>query len=100
MDNENPFPLTKNTFKDITFLRGLNRVPVHSQTEKYVELFLHLVMVRKNMPGFTNSIKGVGEKYPVPVEGWGWKMLVRTRNFFLGENHPRSDFDHLNLFQS
>ena len=35
---KNPFPLTKSTFKDISFLGVLNWVTIHSQTEKYVEI--------------------------------------------------------------
>ena len=35
---KSPFPMTKSTFKDILFLKVLNRVTVHSQIEKYVEI--------------------------------------------------------------
>ena len=37
MDVKNPFPMTKSTFKNISFKRVLSWVTVNSQTEKYVE---------------------------------------------------------------
>ena len=38
MGIKNPFPMTKSTFKDISFLEVLNWVKFHSQTEKCVEI--------------------------------------------------------------
>ena len=38
MDIKNSFPMTKSTYKDISFLGVLNWVTIHSQTEKYVEI--------------------------------------------------------------
>ena len=37
MGIKNPFPMTKSTVKDISFLKVLNWVTVHNQTVKYVE---------------------------------------------------------------
>ena len=42
--------MTKSAFKDISFLGVLNWVTIHSQTEKYVEIFLHLLMEMWNIP--------------------------------------------------
>ena len=53
MGIKNPFPMTKNTSKGISFLEVLNSVTVHSQTEKCVEMFPHLVIGRRNMPEFS-----------------------------------------------
>ena len=38
MGIKNPFPMTKSTFKDISFLGVLKWVTVYSQTEKCVEI--------------------------------------------------------------
>ena len=38
MNIKNAFPMTKSTFKEISFLGVLNQVTTHSQTEKYVEI--------------------------------------------------------------
>ena len=38
VDIKNPFRMTKNTVKSISFLRVLNWVRVHDETEKYVEI--------------------------------------------------------------
>ena len=40
VDIENPFPMTKSTFKDTSSLGVLNWVTIHSQTEKYVEIII------------------------------------------------------------
>ena len=45
--------MTKSTFNDISFLEVLNWVTIHSETEKCVEIILHLVIHRWNMPGFS-----------------------------------------------
>ena len=38
MNIKSPFPMNKSTFKDVSFLTVLNRVTVHSQTEKYMDI--------------------------------------------------------------
>ena len=38
MDIKNPFPMSKSTFQDNSFLAVLNWVAVHSQTKKYLEV--------------------------------------------------------------
>ena len=46
-----------------------------------------------------NNITGVGKKFPLPAGDW--EILVKGGTFSSGgENVLRSDFDHLNLFQS
>ena len=48
--------------------------------------------------GFPNSIEWWG--IPLPSSGEEWKILLREFNLYGGGNLRRSDFDHLNLFQS
>ena len=50
VDFKKQVPMTKSAFKDISFLGVLNWVTIHSQTEKYVEIFLHLLMEMWNIP--------------------------------------------------
>ena len=46
-----------------------------------------------------NNITGVGKKSPLPAGKW--EILVKGGTFSSGgENLSRSDFGHLNLFQS
>ena len=50
-------------------------------------------------PSFPKSIRGVGGNSPLPAEEL--EILMKRGTFSLGgENLSRSDFDHLNLFQS
>ena len=97
---KNPFPMTKSTFKDISFLDRLNWVTVHIQTEKMCGNYFYTSwLMGETCQSFPNSIREVGGKSPLPVREW--EILMKGRTFSLGgENLCWSDFDHLNLFQS
>ena len=92
--------MTKSTFKDISFLGVLKWVTVHSQTEKCVEIIsTPLDWKGKTFQSLPNNITGVRKKSPLPAGEW--EILVKGGTFSSGgENLLRSDFNHLNLFQS
>ena len=94
MNIKNPFSTTKSTFKGIPFSGVLNWVTVHSQIEKYVEIFSTYCAGKVK---FARFFQIVLTGYPVEE----WEILARARIFSSGgENLSSIDFDHSNLFQS
>ena len=95
---KSPFPMTKSTFKGISFLGVLSWVTVHSQTEKYVEIISTTLDWKvKHVRVFQNSIRGIGRN--LSSQRWKWEILLKGGTFSVGgENLSRSDFDHLYFF--
>ena len=100
MGIKNLFSITKNTFKDFSFLWVLNWVTIHSQTEKCEEI----ISTRRDWKVKHARIFQIVFEVCVcvcwGVGGGGGGVDISSLMSSGFENLSRSDFDHLNLFQS